>query len=235
MKRRSLLITCLALVASCSSSSADDARGLSDVGADLVAVADTVAPSDQISADLAASAETRSTDQSSLDAMADVASEVAADAEQQEFPLGVGDKVPEFELPAHDGSTFKLSDVAGKKLLISSYPLATTGVCTWQTCFVNDNLDQFTALNTVPVGMSTDTLEILAQWAADEEYKQRLLSDTTPKGAVSAMLGIYDEGTGLTLRANTIIDETGKIIFQRVYGLAEKPAFAEIFDVLENN
>ncbi len=161
--------------------------------------------------------------------------EVVPDVAPPEFPLEVGDKVPDFSLPAHDGSTFSLSDYAGKKVLISSYPAATTAVCTWQTCFVNENYDQFVALNTVPVGLSTDGLGVLAQWAIDQGYQQLLLSDALPKGEVSAMFGIYNEGFGVTERANTIIGEDGTILFKKVSAMGEKPNFQVIFEFLEAN
>lgn len=37
-----------------------------------------------------------------------------------------GDKAPDFDLPAHDGSRVALSDLAGKLVLVWFYPIADT-------------------------------------------------------------------------------------------------------------
>ena len=42
--------------------------------------------------------------------------------------LNVGDTAPEFELRAHDGTTFRLSEQRGQKnVVIAFYPFAFTG------------------------------------------------------------------------------------------------------------
>lgn len=40
--------------------------------------------------------------------------------------LKPGDTAPDFELPAHDGQTVKLSEQRGKKVLLWFYPMAAT-------------------------------------------------------------------------------------------------------------
>ena len=41
--------------------------------------------------------------------------------------LNVGDKAPEFSLPGSDGKTHKLSDYAGKTVVLAWFPKAFTG------------------------------------------------------------------------------------------------------------
>jgi peroxiredoxin Q/BCP len=41
--------------------------------------------------------------------------------------LKVGDKAPDFSLPGSDGKTHKLSDSAGKALVLAWFPAAFTG------------------------------------------------------------------------------------------------------------
>lgn len=50
-------------------------------------------------------------------------------AAQQPAPveLNVGDKAPEFSLPGSDGKTHKLSDYAGKAVVLAWFPKAFTG------------------------------------------------------------------------------------------------------------
>ena len=40
--------------------------------------------------------------------------------------LNVGDQAPDFEVTSHDGSTVKLSDYKGKKVILWFYPKADT-------------------------------------------------------------------------------------------------------------
>ncbi len=142
-----------------------------------------------------------------------------------EFPLEVGDKVPDFSLKAHDGTTFTLSAYAGKNVLISSFPAAKTAVCEWQTCYVNDHYAEFIAVNTVPVGLSTDNLGKLALWAEEQTYQQLLLSDTNPIGGVSKMLGIFTESLMVTTRALLVIDGTGTLVYKKIFAMGAKPDF----------
>ncbi len=168
----------------------------------------------------------------------EVTQEIIADlVEEVEFPLEEGDPVPDFEIKAHDGTTFKPSDYEGKMILISAFPAATTAVCTIQTCYVRDHYQEFLDLNTVAVGMSTDNLGKLAQWAIDEEFPQLLLSDTSPIGAISEMFGILGDmnGAKYTERANIIISVDRKVLWKKVYVMSQTPNFGEVMEVLEAN
>ena len=49
-----------------------------------------------------------------------------------------GDTAPDFELPDQDGKTVKLSDFAGKNVVLYFYPKADTPGCTIQACGVRD-------------------------------------------------------------------------------------------------
>lgn len=40
--------------------------------------------------------------------------------------LAIGETAPDFEVTAHDGSTLKLSDYRGKKVILWFYPKADT-------------------------------------------------------------------------------------------------------------
>jgi peroxiredoxin len=213
--------------------------------ADGACAAPDVAPQDLSGADNALGDDLPTADSAGLDAaLPDVTQDLPADvpvdvAEVQpetvvpDFPLEVGDKVPDFSLKAHDGSTFVLSEQAGKNVLISSYPAAQTSVCEWQTCYVNDHYDEFIALNTVPVGLSSDYLGKLANWAQEQAYKQLLLSDTTPVGEVSKMFGIWTESMGVTTRALLVIDAQGVLVYKKVFAMGAKPDFDALFTFLQ--
>jgi len=52
---------------------------------------------------------------------------VAAARQQAPVELKVGDKAPDFSLPGTDGKTHKLSDYAGKTVVLAWFPKAFTG------------------------------------------------------------------------------------------------------------
>lgn len=158
---------------------------------------------------------------------------VEPDVPAPDFPLEVGDQVPDFSLPAHNGTTFTLSDYAGKHVIISSYPAATTAVCEWQTCYVNDHYQEFIDLNAFPVGLSTDYLGKLLNWANEQSYQQLLLSDSNPKGEVSNMFGIYSETMQVTSRALLVIDKNGVLVYKKVFAMGAKPDFDALFEFLK--
>ena len=53
--------------------------------------------------------------------------------------LKVGDAVPSFETVDQDGNQVKLSDYAGKKLVVFFYPKASTPGCTAEACNLRDH------------------------------------------------------------------------------------------------
>lgn len=152
-----------------------------------------------------------------------------------EFPLEVGDMVPDFSLPAHDGSTFTLSDYAGQIVLIGAHPFAGTTVCTQQTKDLEANYDKFQSLNTVPFALGTDGTAKQATWADQMGLENvKILSDAAPKGEVSKMFGIFDNMTKAAKRAVLIIDQEGKLHFKQTYNTMICPKLDPIFEELEN-
>ena len=58
--------------------------------------------------------------------------------------LEAGKKAPDFELPDQDGVMHKLSDYAGKKVILYFYPKDNTAGCTKQACGFSERYPQFT-------------------------------------------------------------------------------------------
>ena len=57
------------------------------------------------------------------------------------MPLAVGDLAPDFALPAHDGSTVRLSDLRGQRVILWFYPEAMSPGCTQQACGFRDAIE----------------------------------------------------------------------------------------------
>lgn len=71
--------------------------------------------------------------------------------------LKIGDKAPGFEGKIQDGSTVKLSDFSGKKLILYFYPKDSTPGCTAQACNLTENISDLTKKGFSVVGVSADS------------------------------------------------------------------------------
>ena len=147
--------------------------------------------------------------------------------------LKVGDTAPDFTLKNQHGEEIKLSDLHGKKVLVSFHPLAWTPVCEVQMKSLEIKHDLLSKLNTVPLGMSVDSQPCKLEWG---EYigieKLDMLADFWPHGGAASKFGVFIEKAGISGRANFIIDEKGKIIFIKIYEKSEIPDIEEIIRFL---
>jgi peroxiredoxin len=149
-------------------------------------------------------------------------------------PIAVGETAPDFTLRDQDANKFTLSDLKGKRVLLSFHPLAWTGFCTLQMLSIEVNYDNFTALNTVPVGISVDSLPTKEAWAKDMELKDlKILSDFWPNAAVIKSYGLFRDKHGTAQRANVIVDEKGKVAWVKVYEVLSLPDVNEVLAVLK--
>jgi thioredoxin-dependent peroxiredoxin len=88
-----------------------------------------------------------------------------------------GDRAPDFELPDQDGNTHKLSDYAGKNVVLYFYPKALTSGCTVQACGVRDRAADYENANAVVLGVSPDPQKKLREFADKEHLQFTLLGD----------------------------------------------------------
>ena len=145
----------------------------------------------------------------------------------------VGDKAKGFSLLDQNSKEFKLSKFRGKRVLLSFHPLAWTSVCAEQMKSLEKNKKAFDSLNTIAVGVSTDTVPSKKAWAESLGIKNtRLLSDFWPHGKVVRAYGLFWKDDGISDRANVIIDEKGTVAFIKVYPIGKLPNIDEILDVL---
>ena len=154
--------------------------------------------------------------------------------EKKGGPLGAGETAPEFVLKDQDGKDVRLSELKGRRVLLSFHPLAWTGLCAKQMQALEENKDMFVSLSTVPLGLSVDTMPSKKAWADHLGIKSlRLLSDFWPHGEVAKAYGIFREKGGTSERASIIVDKNGKIAFVRVHEVSQLPDIAEIMEVLK--
>ena len=149
--------------------------------------------------------------------------------EKKAGPLEVGEAAPEFVLKDQDGKDVRLSELKGRRVLLSFHPLAWTGLCAKQMQALEENKDMFVSLSTVPLGLSVDTMPSKKAWADHLGIKSlRLLSDFWPHGEAAKAYGIFREKGGTSERANIIVDKNGKTAFVKVYQISQLPDIAEV-------
>lgn len=147
--------------------------------------------------------------------------------------IKIGQKAPDLVLKDQHNQEFKLSGLKGRKVLLSFHPLAFTKVCARQMQALERNMKAFDLLNTVPVGLSVDTVPSKHAWAREIKVKNlRMLSDFWPHGKEAKGYGIFRKEQGFSERANILIDEFGKVIWVKVYPIKELPDLKEVFKVL---
>jgi len=134
-----------------------------------------------------------------------------------EMPV-VGSAAPTFKLTTNEGKEASLGDFKGKWVVLYFYPKDFTSGCTLEAHNFQRDLEKYTALNTVILGVSVDTAESHKSFCAKEGLNFKLLSD--PDAKVSAQYGsVMDyNGSKYSARNTFIIDPKGNIakVFEKV-------------------
>lgn len=131
-----------------------------------------------------------------------------------ELNLKVGDKAPDFELKSTSGSTARLNDYLGKKVVLYFYPKDDTPGCTIEACAFRDDYGKIKDTGGEVIGISVDDIDSHNAFRSKYNLNFPLFSDTGKE--VSQKYGVL--GTDKASRATFIIDKEGKIaeIFPKV-------------------
>ncbi|MFB6104053.1 MAG: peroxiredoxin [Halobacteriaceae archaeon] len=105
--------------------------------------------------------------------------------------LDIGDPVPRFDLPDHDGDRVTSEALAGDRYVLYFYPEAATRGCTIEARSFRDAWDRFEDRDLPVYGVSLDPVEKIAAFRRDEELPFTLLSD--PDGTTAKAFGVYTE------------------------------------------
>jgi peroxiredoxin Q/BCP len=95
--------------------------------------------------------------------------------------VNIGRKVPEFSLPATGGKPWKLSDVAGEKVVIYFYPKDMTSGCTRESQDFRDLHPAFRKAKVRLVGVSRDSIASHHKFREKERLPFELLADEDEK------------------------------------------------------
>ena len=88
-----------------------------------------------------------------------------------------GSKVPDFSLPATGGASFRLKEMAGKKLVIYFYPKDMTAGCTQESQDFRDLHASFGKAGARIVGISREGITSHEKFKAREKLPYELLAD----------------------------------------------------------
>jgi len=146
----------------------------------------------------------------------------------------VGQKAPDFSLPAVSGGRVSLKDYYGKKNVVLSFvPAAWTPVCSDQWPGYNIMKDLFEAHDAILLGISVDNIPTLFSWTNQMgKLWFPVLSDFWPHGRTAAEYGIL-RGDGVSERAIFLIDKQGVIRYIDVHDINERPSLEMLIRELE--
>jgi peroxiredoxin Q/BCP len=154
--------------------------------------------------------------------------------------LAPGDAAPDFALTDATGKEVSLSDLlaAGRSLILYVYPAAMTPGCTTQACDFRDSLSALAADGYTVAGLSKDTPDKLAKFAAKEGLTFPLLSD--PSLDTLRAFGVWGEKQNYgktsmgTIRSTFVIDPDGTVV-QALYNVKAKGHVAKLRRDLAQN
>lgn len=136
--------------------------------------------------------------------------------------LKIGSPAPEFELKNQYGAPVKLTDFAGRKVLIYFYPRANTPGCTKQACAVQEILPQLHNQNTAAIGISPDAPARQKKFAEKYNLTFPLLADESHE--VAQAFGVWGEKkrcgrTSVGIIRSAFLVDTNGLILQTWYNV----------------
>ena len=129
--------------------------------------------------------------------------------------LEINSIAPDFSLQDKDGNDVRLSDFAGKRVVLYFYPRDNTPGCSRQACAFAAAYDGFRELDAVVIGVSKDSVASHQRFAEKYNLPFILLSD--PEHTVIEAYGAWQEKKNYgkvsmgTVRCTYVIGPDGRI------------------------
>jgi thiol peroxidase len=147
--------------------------------------------------------------------------------------IKVGQKAPDFALPAFDGSSVRLSDLAGKIRVISAVPSLDTRVCSSQTKQMEEMSNDF-GPDVVFLTVSADLPFAQRRWAEEAEIKSvKILTDHHAM-AFGDTYGTHVKEQRLEARSIFVIDRDGTVRYvEYVPEMATHPNYDGLYEAIQ--
>ncbi|MFB5197260.1 thioredoxin-dependent thiol peroxidase [Neobacillus sp. KR4-4] len=128
----------------------------------------------------------------------------------------IGMQVPNFELEANNGETVNLSNFRGTNIVLYFYPKDMTPGCTTEACDFRDQIQKFTEVDAVILGVSPDPVDRHQKFVEKYGLPFLLLADTEHQlaenfGVWKLKKNFGKEYMGIE-RSTFIIDKEGKLV-----------------------
>ena len=129
--------------------------------------------------------------------------------------LQVGDMAPDFLGVDELGNEVRVSDYAGRRLVVYFYPKDSTPGCTAEACSLRDSMSDLLAAGYAVVGISADSAASHTRFKEKQQLNFPLVADTEKRtieafGAWGLKKMAGREYMGI-IRTTFVIDGTGKI------------------------
>jgi len=89
----------------------------------------------------------------------------------------IGDKVPDFAVPATGDKVVNLQEITNKNIVLYFYPKDNTPGCTTEGIDFNNLYDKFKKANTIIFGISRDSVKTHENFKTKQGFRFDLLSD----------------------------------------------------------
>lgn len=146
-------------------------------------------------------------------------------------------KIKDFTLDGTNNSKFKLSEFAGKKLIIYFYPKDSTPGCTNEGIDFSEQIDQFKKMNCEVFGVSRDSVKSHEKFKEKYKFTFELLSDSEEIACeifdVIKMKNMYGKQVRGIERSTFLIDESGCIL-KEWRGVKVKDHVNEVLEFLNS-
>ncbi len=130
--------------------------------------------------------------------------------------LAVGDLAPDFILPTADGGKVTLSELRGQHVVVYFYPAAMTPGCSLEACDFTTARPDFERKGFTIIGVSPDTVERLAEFAARDGLTHVLAAD--PERTVLEAWGawgeknLYGKTVTTVIRSTIVVGPDGRVV-----------------------
>ena len=147
------------------------------------------------------------------------------------MPIDVGTQAPEFTLKTQDEQEWKLSDHAGKNVVLLWYPLDWSPTCEKENCKLSTE-PVLQGDDLVVVGISRDSTWSHKAWKDAKGIAHDLLADPTLD--VTDQFGLRHPAGFISHRASVIVGKDGKVAYVQVQeATPEERDWSELQTALE--